>query len=73
MATLQRAHEDRGGSGEPLRLSPNPLSRGSCSLWGYEPVLSILIEETLVAMTAYVEEHWCGDTHHFCQNTLLIK
>lgn len=73
MATLQRAHEDRGWSGECLGLNPNLFSRRSCSSVGISPVLSILIELIFVALTAYMEEHWCGDTHHLCKNTWLIK
>lgn len=36
MATLHRAHEDRGWSGACLRLNPNLFSRGSCSSVGIQ-------------------------------------
>lgn len=36
MAMLQRAHEDRGWSGECLRLNPNLFNRGSCSSVGIQ-------------------------------------
>lgn len=65
MAALQRAHEDQGGWVLSFSVA--------VPLWGYESVLSILIELILVVLTVYVEEHWCGDTHRLCQNTLLVK